>query len=343
MADDNADLELARATVTEDILGEVKSQAIHLAALLQLADLVKDEPKSVTELAQATGTHRSALYRLLYALASCGYFVEVEPGVFAQSPLSYVLRTDIPRSMGDYAHLHSAEWQWLLWTRASHSLQTGKEVFSEMFGKDLWHYFSEDNPEAGQLFARAMHAVSGQADPAIVQGYDFSSAGTVIDVGGGQGSFLTTVLQTYPSIRGTLFDQAAVIEIARQRPSLNELQERLTLIGGDFFTSIPSGNDIYILKHVIHDWEDPESIQILSNCRQAMNSGGRVLVIDEILTPGTKVAPRVALLDLHLLLTIPGGKRSVAEHQVLFEAAGFQLRQVYPTKSNYVILEAIAL
>ncbi len=341
MTNENMNQESAFATVLDDTYGAVKTQAIHLAALLGLADLVKDGPKSVAELAQATAMHQSSLYRLLYALASCGYFVEVEPGVFAQSPLSFTLRTDIPHSLHALAIMQGEGWQWQPLQYALRSIQTGKEVFSEIFGKDYWGYLSEDNPEAGRLFAQAMRSVSVQGDLAVARGYDFSSAGTIIDIAGGEGSLLTTILQTYPASHGILFDQAAVIEAARQHPSINELQSRLTLVAGNFFEAIPSGGDIYTVKHIIHDWEDAECIQLLSNCSKVMNVGSRLLVVDEIIVPGKKIPSGVALLDLLLHFILPGRKRSEEEHRALFAAAGLQLTHIYPTESNYVILETV--
>jgi len=344
MTSNTADLESVFTTVVDDLVGLIKSQAIRLAAELQLADFVKDGPKTLTELAEATGTHKAALYRLLYALANCGYFEEVEPETFAQTQLSYTLRSDIPRSLRDFAIMHGGEeWQWEPWRKALQSIQTGEPVFPEMFGKDLWHYFQDDNPEAGKRFQRAMSSQSRQFELAIARGYDFSTARSIIDVAGGRGSLLATILQMYPAIHGTLFDREPVIEMARQSNFVDGLQDRVTLVSGNFFEAVPSGADVYILKQIIHDWEDPECLQILSNCREAMHADGRLLVIDEIITPGAKIPSVIALIDLQLQLLMRGRKRSVAEHRSLFEAAGLQLTQVWPTDSTYTILEAVAL
>ena len=344
MTSNTTDRESVFTAVVDDLVGLIKSQAIRLAAQLQLADLVKDGPKSLTELAEATGTNKAALYRLLYALANCGYFEEVEPETFAQSERSYALRTDIPRSLRDFAIMHGGEeWQWEPWRKALESIQTGKPVFPEMFGKDLWNYFQHDNPEAGKRFQRAMSSQSKQFELAIARGYDFSAARTIIDVGGGRGSLLATILQTYPALRGTLFDRESVIEIARQSNFVDGFRDRVTLVSGNFFEAVPSGADMYILKQIIHDWEDPECLQILSNCREAMNADGRVLVIDEMITPGKKIPPVIALIDLQLQLLMAGRKRSEAEHRALFETAGLRLTHVWPTDSTYTILEAMAL
>ena len=249
MTSNTTDPESVSTAVVDDLVGLIKSQAIRLAAQLKLADLVKDGPKSLTELAEATGTHKAALYRLLYALANCGYFEEIEPEMFAQSERSYTLRTDIPRSLHGFAIMHGGEeWQWEPWRMALQSIQTGLPVFPEMFGKDLWHYFQDDNPAAGKRFQQAMSSQSRQYEQAIARGYDFSAARTIIDVGGGRGGLLATILQTYPAIRGTLFDREPVIELARQSNFVDGLQDRVTLVSGNFFETVPSGADMYIVN-----------------------------------------------------------------------------------------------
>jgi hypothetical protein len=343
MTASNVEQQALVSAVMDDIVGLMKSRAISLATQLRLADLVKDGPKSITELAQATGTNKIALYRLLYALVQCGYFEEVEPEVFAQSARSHLLRTDLPRSLYGFAMIHGDVWQWHPWENAIQALQTGKPVFDEMFGKDLWRYFQEDNPEAGQRFNGAMSALSKQIDQAIVHGYDFSAAGTIVDVAGGQGGLLTTVLQAYPTTRGILFDQPSVIETVQQRHLTENFQGRLELVSGNIFTAVPADADTYQLKQIIQDWEDDECIQILANCRKAMQPDGRVLVMEEIITPGQKAPAIGALIDLQLQLVMKGRHRSVAEHSQLFEAAGLRLVRVYPTQSSYTVLEATAL
>src|SRR5579883_2638337 len=288
MTTHNTDPAAVYADVMDDIVGQMKSEAIRLAVQLQLPDQLKDGPKSVADLAQATGTHTKALYRLLYALANCGYFEEVEPYVFAQTERSHVLRSDIPRSLRGFALIHGDKWQLQPWRGAMQTIQTGKPAFPEMFGKDLWRYFAEDDPEAGELF-----------------------------------------------------NQASVIETVQQHSFADKFGDRVKLISGNFFEAVPPGGDIYFLKQIIQDWEDPECIQILSHCREAMNKGGRVLVAEEIVVPGKKIPPMAALIDLQLQFIISGGKRSEAEHRALFESSGLRLKQVWPTQSSYSILEAV--
>jgi hypothetical protein len=338
----NPDRAAIYAQVMDDITGQIKSEAIRLAAQLRLPDLLKDGPRDLDDLAQASGTHRNALYRLMYALANCGYFEEVEPYVFAQTERSHILRSDLPRSLHGFAILHGEKWQIQPWREAMYTMQTGKPVFAQMFGKDLWHYFAEDDPQAWERFNQAMSSLSRQFDLAIAHSYDFSSYRTVIDVGGGQGSLLEAVLQVHPSVSGILVDQAEVIELARQRHFADKFGERVRLVSGNFFEAVPPGGDLYFLKQIIHDWDDAECIQILSHCREAMNPGGRVLVAEEVIVPGKKIPSMAALIDLQLQFLSPGGKRSEAEHRALFESSGLRLKQVWPTGSDYSILEAVA-
>lgn len=343
MTTNNTNSESIYAEVMNDLVGQMKAEAIRLAALLQLADRLKDGPKSVAELAEATGTHAPSLYRLLYALACCGYFIEVEPQVFAQTERSEVLRSDLPRSLRDYAIIHGEVWQTRPWEEALWTLQTGQPVFPKMFGKDLWHYFAEDDPAAGQRFNQAMSSQSRQSNQILARSYDFATASTIIDVGGGQGSLLETILQSYPVIEGILFDQASVIEMAQQRHLADQFAGRMKLMGGSFFEAIPPGADIYVLKQIIQDWDDAASIQILSNCQQAMKAGGRVLVIEDVTMPGKKIPPIAPLINLQLQLLAPGWKRTEAEHRTLFASSGLKLSRVMPTASTYTILEAVAL
>lgn len=339
---DGVDLQQIYPAVMDDLVGMMRAQAVRLAALLGLADLVKDGPKHLSALAEATNSDQHALYRLLYALANCGYFEEVEPYVFAQTARSHVLRSDLPRSLSNFAIMHGEEWQWMPWQNALKTIHSGEPVFPEMFGKDLWSYFKEDNPEAARRFNNAMSSQSRQYNEAIAKAYDFAAAGVLADIAGGQGSFLATILRTSPDTRGILFDRPPVIETARQQPFWQGLEERVTLVSGDFFKEVPAGADTYMLKQIIHDWQDQECIQILSNCRKAMKPGGHILLVEEIVTPGKKGAAIVSLIDLQLQLLVSGRRRSEAELRALLEASGFKFARVVPTTSTYSIVEGIA-
>jgi hypothetical protein len=328
-----------QAVLLDMLCGMMKTQAIREAARLRIADLVKDGPKSTAELAEATGTDKVSLYRLLGTLASLDIFSEVEPGHFAQTSLSNLLRPDVGGSMYDVVLIHGEQWQWHPWEAFSYSVQTGKTAFNQVFGEDLWQYFAK-NPELGERFQKAMSGFSMAVDIPVALGYDFSSIHTLVDIGGGYGSLLTTILKANSAMHGILFDVPPVIEKARAGIEASEVANRCTLIAGDVFEAVPVGADAYIMKQILQDWDDSQCVQILSNCRRAMKSGGRVLVAEQVLLPGKQMSTS-KLIDLQLMVVLSGRMRYEAEHRRLFEDAGLQLLRAWPTHTPYTILEGI--
>lgn len=328
-----------QAVLLDMLCGMMKTQAIREAARLRLADLVKDGPKSSAELAEATGTDRSALYRLLSTLASLEIFAEVEPDFFAQTPLSHLLRPDVPGSMYDVTLIHGDQWQWRPWEAFSYSVQTGKTAIDMAFGESLWEYFAH-NSEAGERFQKAMSGFSTQVDFPIATGYDFSQVNTLVDIGGGYGNLLTTILQANPAMHGILFDLPPVVEKARAHIQASPVADRCTLIAGDVFESVPSGADAYIMKQIIKDWDDSQCIQILTKCRQAMHPGGRVLVAEQVLIPGKHMST-AKLIDLQLMVVLSGRERYEVQYRKIFEEAGLRLK-IWPTRSPYCVLEGVA-
>jgi len=276
----------------ELLCGMMRTQAIHHAARLGIAELVKDGPKSIAELAEATETHAPSLFRLLRALASIDIFAEVQPEYFAQTPLSALLLPGVPGSMYHIALLHGDDWQWHVWEGFAHSLQTGQPAFNKLFGVDMWQYFTQINPASAKIFNDAMTGFSEQVDmPVATAAYDFSSLHTIVDIGGGQGTLLTTLLKVHPAIRkGILFDRPSVIANVQARIATAALGERCEFQGGDFFEGVPVGADAYLMKQIIKDWDDAQCIQILGNCRKAMKQGGRVLVVEIVLRPGRETS-----------------------------------------------------
>jgi ubiquinone/menaquinone biosynthesis C-methylase UbiE len=325
------------------LCGMMRTQAIHHAARLRIAELVKDGPKSIFELAEATETHAPSLSRLLRALASIDIFTEVAPECFAQTPLSSLLLPEVPGSMYPIALLHGDDWQWHIWEGFASSLQTGQPAFRKLFGTDMWQYFAQENPAAGQRFQDAMTGLSEQVNEAIAAAmYDFASLDIIVDVGGGEGTLLEKLLTVHPTIRqGILFDHPSVIARARTRLATSGFADRYMFKSGDFFKEVPPGADAYLMKQIIKDWNDEECIQILSNCRRAMKPGGRVLVVETVLLPGNGTSHE-KFIDLQLMVLLPGQERYEAQFRRLFEAAGFRLTKIVPTASPYSILEGVA-
>jgi len=312
------------------------SQALYVAAKLKLADRLKDGPRTADELACATGTHATSLYRLLRGLASVGVFVEDDRQRFALTPLAECLRSDVPGSQWAMAVMNGEE-HYLSWGELLYSVQTGKPAFEKLFGAGVFDFLSRD-PEKARIFDEAMVGVHGRETAAMLDAYDFSGVRVLADIGGGNGSLMTGVLRKYPDLRGILFDLPGVAERARANLASAGLSGRCEVVGGDFFASVTGGADAYLLRHIIHDWDDERAVRILKNVHRAMGDGGKLLLVESVIPPGN--APSFGkLLDLTMLV-IPGGKeRTEAEYRELFTAAGFRLTRIVPTAAEVCVIE----
>jgi hypothetical protein len=312
------------------------SQALYVAAKLGVADLLVPGPRTIDELAQATGTHGPSLYRLLRALASMGVFVEQADRRFALTPLAECLRSDVPGSQRSLAIMVGEE-HYQAWGQLLYSVQTGKVAFDKVYGMPVFDFLSR-HPEQAKTFDGAMVGVHGRETAAMLDAYDFSAIGVLADVGGGNGSLLTGVLQKYPRMRGMLYDLPNVVERAKVPIAVAGLSERCQIIGGSFFESVPSGADAYLMRHIIHDWDDDKSHKILGNIHRALGPKGKLLLVEGVVPPGNGPS-FTKLLDLTMLV-IPGGKeRTVDEYRQLFAAAGFRLTRIVPTSAEVSVIE----
>jgi len=319
------------------ITGYWISQAIYATAKFGIADKLKDGPKSVEELARATSTNPDALYRLLRALASKGIFAEGEPRQFLLTPLAEPLRSDVRGSKRALA-LMSGDEQFHAWAEIEYSIQTGKNAFEKVYGKPIFDYLGE-NPDKAKIFDAAMVGIHGRESDVILDAYDFSEIGVVVDIGGGNGSQITGILKRHTGMKGILFDLPHVIERAKEQIDTVGIADRCKLVAGSFFESVPKGADAYMMRHIIHDWDDEKSLTILRNCHQAMSSDSKLLVVESVIPPGNEPFGG-KFLDLVMLL-IPGGKeRTEEEYRTLFSEAGFELTRVVPTASEVSIVEA---
>src|SRR5215469_11794793 len=258
------------------ITGYWISQAIYAAAKFGIADHLKDGPKTAGELARATSTNPDALYRLLRALASVGIFREGESRHFSLTPLAEPLQSNIAGSKRALA-LMSGDEQFRAWAEIDYSVRTGKIAFDKVFGKPIFDYLG-DHPDKARIFDAAMVGVHGRESNAILNAYDFSVFGVVADIGGGNGSQMAEILKKHTRIKGILFDLPHVIERAKERIQAAGLLDRCQLISGSFFEAVPEGADAYVMRHIIHDWDDKHAAIILRNCRRAMAPNGRLLV-----------------------------------------------------------------
>lgn len=315
------------------------SQAIHVAATLGIADLLADGPRPSDELASETGSDAETLYRVLRALASVGVLTELDGRDFELTPLGECLRSDAPEPLGGWAAHIGRPYFFEAWAQLGHTVRTGKSGFRARHGKSAWEYRAE-HPDAGEAFDRAMTDLSRVANRALLEAYDFSRFGTVVDVGGGHGALLAAVLAANPGMRGVLFDQPGVVAGAGPVLEAAGVADRCETVGGSFFESVPEGGDAYLLKTVLHDWDDDEATAILQACRRAVSDGGTVLVIERDLGEANE-APDAKLSDLNMLVILGGRERTAGDYEELFAGAGFRLTRVTPTASSYSVFEAV--
>jgi len=319
--------------------GYMISRAIYVAAQLGVADILKDQPMDTKDIAAAVGANPDALYRLLRALASVGVFTEVKQRHFALTPLAAGLRTDVPGTLNAYILFYGSEFSSRPADNLLYSVRTGLPAFEQVFGMPQVAYFNQ-HPEVSSMFDAAMASISSLDLSDVLVVYDFSGITTIADIGGGNGTFLTAILRANPKMKGVLFDRPLVITSARPRFEDAGLAGRCDLISGNIFDTIPGGADAYVLKNVIHDFDDRQSVGILRNCRRAMPDKGKLLVIEPVLLPGDQ--PTLSkFVDLMMLLQVGGRERTEEEFCTLFEAGGFKLTRLIPTKSRVSIVEAV--
>jgi hypothetical protein len=315
------------------------SQAIHVVATLGIADLLKDGPKSADELAEATGTHASALYRILRALASVGVFAEQSDGRFGLTPLAEHLRTDVPGSLRSWAMLIGRPYYFTTWGYLLHSVRTGEPAFPHVYGMPAWEYRAS-HPEESALFDGAMTGLSLAEAEAVVRNYDFLGIGVLVDVGGGKGALLAAILAANPALRGILFDQPHVVADAKDLLERAGVADRCEVVDGDFFKAVPGGADAYLLKSIIHDWDDASAIEILRKCRAAMADSGRLLLVERGIRPANEPDP-AKFIDLMILVMLGGRERTAEEYERLYIEAGFKLTNTIHAGSLLDIIEGV--
>jgi hypothetical protein len=315
------------------------TRALAVAAELGIADLVSQGPKSPTELAAATGAHADALHRLLRMLASHGVFAEDDRGRFALTPVAAVLQTGSADSLRDFLRFFSGDTVWNAYRDLLHTVRTGEYGFAHAYGMEFFAYLAA-HPDVGALLSAGLAQVAAPENTAIASAYAFGQYARLVDVGGGRGDFLAAVLTAYPTVRGVLYEQP---QVAANPASLQAagVMERCEVIGGDFFQSVPTAGNAYVLKRVLHDWTDDQSIQILHRCREAMAREGRVLTIEGVIHPGNAPDP-IKDIDVLVGMALTGGReRTEAEFRLLYEQAGLQLTRVIPTPSMLSIVEGV--
>lgn len=324
------------------ITGYWVSQIIYAAAKLGIADHLKTGEHHYTELAKNIEAHPDALYRLLRALASVGIFAETKPGTFITTPLAVLLQSDSDGSLRDMSIMMGDKEHYGSWGNIIYAVKTGDSSFKDVFGMDVFEYYTQ-NPAPAGIFDRAMTSFSSMEVMGVITDYDFSGIGTLVDVAGGHGSLLISVLKANPNMTGILFDLPNVIEGAKSHILNSDVSDRCQLVSGSFFDYVPTGADAYILKHIIHDWDDERAIAILKQCHEAMTHHSKILVVEQVIPPGND--PFIGkILDVNMLVMCPGGKeRTAEEFAQIFTKAGFKMTRIIPTHAIVSIVEGVRI
>jgi len=319
--------------------GHWTTQAIFVAAKLGIADLLRDGPISSSELAKSAVVDARCLYRLLRALASVGIFSEGADGRFELTPMAECLQSNTPGSVRPWVLVMGEPYGFQPWAELLHSVTTGETAFNHVHGLGIFDYYVQ-HPEQGRVFDESMTSFSVPEIAGVVAAYDFSGVGKLIDIAGGNGSLLSAILTANPAMRGTLADVPAVIDGARRYFEAAGVADRCEVVPIDFFESVPAGGDAYLMKHIVHDWDDQRSTTILKNCHRAMGGKGKLLLVEMVIPPGN--GPDFGKwLDVGMLVFTGGCERTESEYRELLAASGFQLTRIVPTQSPVSVIEAM--
>lgn len=313
------------------------TQCVRAAVELRIPDLVSEEARTAGELAAETGVLEDPLRRVLRTLVSVGLFEETEDGRFGATPISECL-TDRPGTLRGWAMMLPAD-SYLAWGELMHTLRTGEPAYEKVFGEPRFDSLARD-PEGAIRFNMAMQRWTEQVAEDVVVAYDFSSAESVIDVGGGTGALVASILKANPHLRGAVFDLPAGLEGTDAYLRAAEVRERCEIVPGDFFESVPQGYELYVLKSIVHDWSDDRAVAILSTCRSAMGKGARLLLVERLMPDRAAESPqdrRAHFLDVQMMVMLGGRERNEQQYAALFEASGLKLTRTIEAGDHHVI------
>jgi hypothetical protein len=320
------------------ITGYCISQAIYVAAELGIADRLAAGPRSPDELASEIGAHDRSLYRLLRALASVGIFVEDAQGRFALTPMGELLRSDVPGSRRTQIQMMVGQF-YQAWGGLIDSIRTGHPAFEAQHGRSFFDHLA-DHQDQAQIFDDAMKARNDRKTMAMLDVYDLTGTNVLADIGGGNGSALVRVLKQYPEMRGILFDRPGVVERARAEIEREGLSDRCEIVGGSFLEQVPDGAGAYLLRHIMHNWDDEQALVILRRVHEAMDDQARLVVIDRIIPPGNE--PMFGkIMDLNMLVMLGGVERTEEEFRRLLVLAGFRLTRIVKTDAEVSVIEGM--
>ena len=331
------------ATMLNLINGFQVARALYIAARLQLADKVNGGASDCTALAALTHTDAPSLYRVMRVLVSAGVFEMDEQGQITMNPLALTLLSDAPGSLRAWAISQIGGDPYKAYGELMFSVQTGGVAFERVFGCDSWTYRAK-HPQSARDFDEGMASFVSTHNEALLRSYSFEGASKIVDVGGGDGMLLATLLAAHPAMQGLLFEQPRVIEKAKQRMAAEGWAARCEVLAGDMFESIPAGGDVYVLSRVVHDWDDERAIAILRNCRNAMTPAAKLLLVERVIPARIEdsAAMRVLVVsDMHMMLMNGGRERTEAQYRALFAAAGLDLTRVVSTGTAMSVIEGV--
>jgi len=314
------------------------TRAIYVVTRLGVPDLLASGPLGTTTLAESTGAHERSLFRVMRALSNRGIFKQ-QNGGFALTPRGSLLQKDTPGSLRDWTLWHGSEWSLRAWAEFEHAVVTGEPAFNHAMGEPFFSYLA-GNASMAATFDAAMTSIGSQMNQSVADVVDFSCFTTIADIGGGSGSLLATLLRQYPQLHGILFDLPGTMPKANKLFSSAGISDRVTCIGGNFFDAVPANADAYILKAILHDWDNADANTILRNCHLAMKKGTRLFVVDMVVPDQDTPSP-IKEVDLQMLAMQTGCERTAAELESLLKNADFELEEIKSTQSPISVAIAV--
>jgi len=325
------------ALVMQMITGHWVSQLVGSLSRLGIPDALAEQPLTSAAIAKKCGSHPDATYRILRAATGLGFFKEIRPDTFQLTPLGDVLRSNTPGSLRDFSIAETDHGHWMAWGCLINAVMTGEHAAPKALGKEIFEWY-EEHPQEAAVFSGAMTNLAAMVAGEVADVCDFSKAKRIVDVGGSHGTLLAAVLKKHVGASGSVIDLPQVADRARRALEANGLAARAEAIGGDFFIDVPEG-DVYLLKQILHDWNNEQCRTILANCARRLAAGGRIYIV-EMIIPDDNSPSFASLMDLNMMVMLPGRERSLKEYQVLLDASGLKFDRVLATHSPFQIIEA---
>lgn len=319
------------------ITGYWVSQLVGTIAELGVVDALAARPRTAAEVAKETETDAAAMSRVLRAAATVG-LVRLDGDRWTTTELGDQLRAGVAGSMRDMAIAQTSTGHWAPWGRFRQAVREGKRQTPAALGCEIFEHYAK-SPREGAAFSGAMNDLARLVAGEVVRLVDGKSARRVVDVGGANGTLLAAMVSAHPDVKGVLVDLPHVVDGARAALDAAGVGERCEVVGGDFFRHVPEG-DLFLLKQVLHDWNDEQCTTILRNCASSLRDGGRVVIIEMVIPDDLRPSP-AALMDLNMLVMLPGRERTRSEYEVLFASAGLRLERFHETHSPFQVIEAV--